>query len=72
MIPAASCSGSSPPGAIKLCDAPGFARIVFDGVRGQSAHLNTRVVTAEFGEGHPGKIERKEFSLCIQVWDNDM
>lgn len=56
MVPAASGGGSSPPGAIKLADAPVFDGVVLDGVGGQSAHLDTRVVTQEVGEGHPAEI----------------
>lgn len=55
VVPAASSGGSSPPGAIELADAPVFDRLIFDGVRGQSAQLNTTVVTAEVAEGHPAE-----------------
>lgn len=55
VVPAASGGGSSPPGAVKLADAPVFDRVVLDGVGGQSAHLDTRVVTQEFVERHPAE-----------------
>ena len=41
VVPAAAGSGSSPPGAIERADAPVFNRVIFDGVGGQSANLNT-------------------------------
>lgn len=56
VVPAASSGGSSPPGAIELADAPVFDRVIFDGVGGQSAQLNTIIVTAEVAEGHPAEI----------------
>ncbi len=56
MVPAASSGRSSPPGAVELADAPVFDRVVFDGVGGQSADFNTRVVTQELVEGHPAEI----------------
>lgn len=56
MVPAASSGGSSPPGAIEFTDTPVFDRVIFNGVRGQSAHFNARVVTQEVGEGHPAEI----------------
>lgn len=55
VVPAAAGSGSSPPGAVELTDAPVFDGVVLDGVGGQSAHLDARVVTQEFVEGHPAE-----------------
>lgn len=53
IVPAASSCGASPPGAIELGDTPVFDRVVLNGVRGQRAQLDARVVAQEVTVGHP-------------------
>lgn len=53
IVPAASSCGASPPGTIELADTPVFDRVVLDGVRGQRAQLDARVVAQEIIVGHP-------------------
>lgn len=65
VVPAASSSGSSPPGAIEFTDAPVFDGVISDGVRGQSAHFNAGVVTQEVVEGHPADTGQ-ERALTLQ------
>lgn len=67
MVSAASSGRSSPPGAVKLADAPVFDRVVFNGVGCQSAHLDTRVVTQELIEGHPAEIGQSSHSAATNT-----
>lgn len=53
MIPAPSSCGAPPPGPVKVVHAPWLDLVASDGVRGQGADLDTRVLALELGKRHP-------------------
>lgn len=55
VVPAAAGSGTFPPGAVKFTDTPVFDGVIQNGVGGQSAYFDTRVMTQEVTEGHPAE-----------------
>lgn len=63
VIPAAPCSGASPPVPIHLGEFPLLVGVTGEGVRGQVADLQTRVVPEEVTEGHPSKAETRRREL---------
>lgn len=57
VVPAAPCSGASPPVPIHLGEFPLLVGVTGEGIRGQVADLQARIVPQEVTEGHPGKAE---------------
>lgn len=57
VVPAAPCSGASPPVPIHLGEFPLLVGVTGEGIRGQVADLQARIVPQKVTEGHPGKAE---------------
>lgn len=57
VVPASSCRGASPPVPVHLGEFPLLVGVTGEGVRGQVADLQARIVPQEVTEGHPGKAE---------------
>lgn len=57
VVPAAPCSGASPPVPIHLGEFPLLVGVTGEGIRGQVADLQARIMPQEVTEGHPGKAE---------------